>query len=266
MNPGNLASRDRKIARLGGAGAQHDRRKILEKPFGGQILSDVHTGFERDAFRLHQPDPPFDHLALVEFHVGNPVEEKPADPVSALEDGHLVPGLVQLVGASQARRPGADDGHILARAEFRRIRGDPAFLPAPVNNRALDGLDRDRRLDDSERAGSLAWCRADATGELGEVVGFVEPVERLAPEAAIDEVIPLGDQVVDRAAAGHPADELAGVAEWNAAVHAAGSLGAEFVLRHVDVKLVPVGDAVERRHVGRELAKVFDESGGFSHN
>ena len=51
--------------------------------------------------------------------------------------------------------------------------------------------------------------RADAAGELREVVRPVEADRRLAPLAAVDEVVPLGDQVVDRAARRHAADQHA---------------------------------------------------------
>ena len=75
-----------------------------------------------------------------------------------------------------------------------------------------------------DRARALARRGADPAGELGEVVGPVEADRRLAPLAAVDEVVPLRDQVVDRAARGHPADQHAGVAVRDAAVHAARAL------------------------------------------
>jgi hypothetical protein len=34
----------------------------------------------------------------------------------------------------------------------------------------------------------------------GKVVGLVQALERLVPEPAVDKVVPLGDEVVDRAA------------------------------------------------------------------
>ena len=68
---------------------------------------------------------------------------------------------------------------------------------------------------DVERARRLAGRRADAAGELGEVVGRVQRLERVAPVAAVDEVVEVRNDVVDRAAA---------VAERRAAVHAARAL------------------------------------------
>ena len=146
-----------------------------------------------------------------------------------------------------------------------RFRQHPAFVPAAVDDLVLDVLDRDRRLVDAEHARAFARRRADAAGELREVVGHVQAVERFAPQPAIDEVVPLGDHVVDRAACGHAADQLARVAERHAAVHAAGALLAQALLFQVRVELVPVADALERRAVDGKFAQVFDESGWLAH-
>jgi hypothetical protein len=118
---------------------------------------------------------------------------------------------------------------------------------------------------DAEHAGTLARRRTHAAGELREVVRLVQAVERLAPLAAVDEVIPLRDQVVDRAAGGHAADQFPGVAERDAAVHAARALLAEFLLLHVGMKLVPVADALGGRAVDGKFAQVFDETSWLAH-
>ena len=93
---------------------------------------------------------------------------------------------------------------------------DPALVPRPVDDLDLDLLDRDRVGVDAEHARRLARRRAQPAGELGEVVGGVQPVDGVAPVVAVDEVVPVGDQVAERAAV---------VAERDAAVHAAPGLG-----------------------------------------
>ena len=82
---------------------------------------------------------------------------------------------------------------------------------------------------------------------------------------AVDEVVPLGNKVVDRASAGHAGEKFSGVAKWNAAIHAASALDFEFFLGHVLVELVPIFDAAARRDVRGDLAVVFDKSSWFSH-
>ena len=56
-------------------------------------------------------------------------------------------------------------------------------------------------------------------GELREVVRGVQPVDRLAPLVAVDQVVPVRDEVPERAAL---------VAERDAAVHAARRLCSSF--------------------------------------
>ena len=134
-----------------------------------------------------------------------------------------------------------------------------------IDDRVLDGLDRHRRSVDAEHARAFARRRADAAGELREVVGHVQALERLAPQPAIHQVVPFRDQVVDGTARRHAADQLAGVAERHAAVHAARGLVAQPPLFHVVMEFVPVAHALLRRAVDRQLAQVFDETGGLAH-
>ncbi len=136
---------------------------------------------------------------------------------------------------------------------------DPAFLPAAVDDGAFDVLDGDRRRVDAQHAGAFARRGADAAGELGEIIGLVQAFQRLVPEAAIDQVVPFGDQVVDRAAGGHAAEQGAGVAKGNAAIHAAGALLAQLGLVQMKMELVPVADALQGRTVQRQLAQILYE-------
>ena len=239
--------------------------KSLSSFFAGIVHADVGVGDELDAFGFHLRDARQHDLLLVELHVGDAVHEQAADAVGALEDGDRVAGLVELGRGAEAGGAGADDGDLLAGADFGRLGHDPAFLPAAVDDGALEVLDGDRRGVDAEDAGAFARGRADAAGEVGEVVGLVQPLERFLPQAAIDQVVPLGDEVVDRAAGGHAAEQRAGVAEGDAAIHAAGALLAELALLQVVVEFVPVADAFEGRAVQRQFAQVFDEASGFTH-
>ena len=79
----------------------------------------------------------------------------------------------------------------------------------------LDLLDGHRVGVDAQHAGRLARRRAQPAGELGEVVRRVQPLDGLLPVVAPDQVVPLRDQVAQRAAL---------VAERDAAVHAAAGL------------------------------------------
>src|SRR5207247_5229845 len=95
--------------------------------------------------------------------------------------------------------------------------------------------------------------------------GFVQAVERFAPESLVDQVVPFRDQVVDGAARGHAFEQGAGVAEGNAAIHATGALLLQHRLGGVRVEFAPVADALGGRFRQRQLALAVHEPGGLAH-
>ena len=158
--------------------------------------------------------------------------------------------VVKLGSGGKASRTRTDDGDFLAGAFRGWLGNDPAVFPTLIDDRDLDVLDRHGGLVDTEHAGAFARGRADAPRELREVVGLMEAFQRFAPKTAVDEIVPLRNQVVDRAAAGHPTDELTRMAERDAAIHATGALLLEFFIRVVVVNFLPISDAGERIAIG----------------
>ena len=124
-----------------------------------------------------------------------------------------VAGAVELLGGGEPGRAGADHRDLLARAHRRRLRGAPS-----PRSKARSMIETSTALIvtgvvvDAEHARALARRRAQPAGELREVVGRVQALDRVAPVVAVDEVVPVGDDVAERAAL---------VAERDAAVHAA---------------------------------------------
>ena len=112
-----------------------------------------------------------------------------------------------------------------------RQRNDPALVEGVVDDLDLDLLDGHRILVDAQHARSLTRRRAQPTGELREVVGGVQPLDRVAPAVVAHQIVPLRDQV---------AQWTPVVAERNAAVHAPGRLLAQHVMGEVLVDLFPV--------------------------
>jgi hypothetical protein len=55
------------------------------------------------------------------------------------------------------------------------------------------------------------------------------------------------------------------VAKRNAAIHAAGSLVAEFLLLHVGMKLLPVAHTLRRCTIHGQFPQILDESSWFTH-
>ena len=99
----------------------------------------------------------------------------------------------------------------------------------------------------------------------GKLLVLASRIQRLPPLPAVDEVVPLGDEVVDRAARRHPGDELPGVAEGDPAVHAARALRAQGLLGVGRVRLAPVLDPLQRRALVLRLPLVLHESGRLAH-
>jgi hypothetical protein len=125
---------------------------------------------------------------------------------------------------------------------------NPALFPAALDNGALDELDGNGRLIDTQNAGSLARRGADAPRELRKVVGGVKAANGGLPAAVVDQVVPVGNEVVDRAA---------GVAEGDAAIHAARALLALFFFRKRLVNFEPVVDPLFDFAAGGLLALNF---------
>src|SRR3954462_10747074 len=86
------------------------------------------------------------------------------------------------------RRSRTDNGDGLPGQSLRHLRRDPALVPCPVDDLDLDLLDRDGVSIDAENATGLARRGTQPPGELREVVRRVQPLDRLAPVVAPDQV------------------------------------------------------------------------------
>ncbi len=164
------------------------------------------------------------------------------------------PALFNCAAAEIPAGPEPMTATVLPVRFLRRFGFDPAVFPAVVNDFALDVLDRDGRIVDSQNARAFARRGTDASGEFGKIIRLVQAFERFLPQAAINQIIPFGNQIMNRTTAGHAADELAGVAERNPAIHAARALLLEVGFRQVMMKFLPVGDASNWRTVFRQFA------------
>src|SRR5262249_44772904 len=173
-----------------------------------------------------------------------------------LIDVHVVAGARELLRAGHAGRAGADHGDALAGLHRRWLGLDPALLERLVGDRAFDRLDGDRVVVEVERARGLARGRTHAPRHLGEIVGRVQVARRGLPVARIDEVVPVGDLVVDRAA---------GVTIRDAAVHAARRLVARLLLGERQHELLPVAHALLDRRIVAVDAIELEESGDLTH-
>src|SRR5690606_29387426 len=106
-------------------------------------------------------------------------------------------------GGGQSSWTGTDHGDLLAGSLLRRLRFDPALFKCLVDYGALDVLDRHRRFIDAENTRSFAWRRADSSGKFREIIRLEQSFQRIVPQTAVNEVIPLRNEIVNRAACRH---------------------------------------------------------------
>lgn len=93
-----------------------------------------------------------------------------------------------------------------------------------VDDGAFNALDTHRLFVYSQHACTLAGRGAHTTRELGEIVRHEKTVKGVLPLVLEDEVIPLGDDIGNRAAG-------VGLAERNAAIHATRRLVLQLLFR-----------------------------------
>ncbi|MNM95439.1 hypothetical protein D3C81_1078840 [compost metagenome] len=268
VHAGQLTARHRQVARHFRAAGQHHGVELVHQRLRGHRLAGVvhdtggqfafghhHARPERHAFGLHLLDAAVDQR-LLHLEVGDAIAQQAADAVVLLEHRHVMAGAGQLLRGSQASRAGADHGHGLAGLVRGHVRRHPALFPGLVDDGVLDRLDAHRQFIDAERAGGLARCRADAAGELGEVVGLVQHLDRRLPVLAVHQVVEVRDDVVDRAAV---------VAERDAAVHAARTLELRFAVGQREHEFLVVLHALDYRFVALILARKFEKASRLTH-
>src|SRR5262249_55138966 len=134
-----------------------------------------------------------------------------------------------------------------------------------VGDRALDRLDGHRIVVDVEGARRLAWRWTDAAGDLRKIVGAMQIARGLPPVAAVDQVVPVRDQIVHRTAGGRAGDRAGAVTLRDPAVHAARRLLAVLLFGERQHEFAPVLDALLNRLVIAVLTIVFEEPGDLAH-
>ncbi len=203
---------------------------------------------EGDAFAFHLRDAAIDDV-LFHLEVGNAVTHQAAGLGELLIDMDVVSGARELLRAGHAGGASTDHGDLAAGLHGGDLRLQPAIVPCLVDDGAFDGLDGDRVVIDVQRARGFARRRADAAGEFREVVGGVQVARGFFPVAGIDEVVPVRDLVVDRAAGRAGLNRAGAVAIGNAAIHAARGLVAGVFLAERNDELVIALQALGNRRV-----------------
>ena len=183
-----------------------------------------------------------------------------------LHHRHAGAAAGELPGGHEAGRARAHHGHARRIRTGRRKLGRATVGPLPVADGALVVVDGLRLVGAAQVAGRLTEGRAHATRELGQRRGERQALGRLVPEPAVDEVIPLGDEVVQRAAArARLAKADAGLAEGHTAHHAAACLHALLLGSEQRVELLEVARALGHRTQAVRTASVLEKRSWLAH-
>ena len=206
-----LAARHFEVARRFGAAGQHQHVVVVEQRWTDTLTPTSTPVRKIDALGLHLPDAPVDEV-LLHLEVGDAVAQQAADAVGLLEHRQRMAGAGELLGAGQAGRAGADHGDPLAGAARRRAATiQPSSQPRSTISHSMvlmvTGLSSMFSVQDaSHGAGQMRPVNS------GKLLVECRLSSAVAPLVAIDQVVPVRDLVVDRAAL---------VTERNAAIHAA---------------------------------------------
>ena len=250
-----LPARYGKVSGLGGPARQNQGVEVASQILHRHVESDVGPGLEEDTLFPQQIEAA-PHHPLLQLEIGNSIGQQPPDAVGSFEHGDPVAHLVQLVRAGQAGRTRTHHGHLFPGPNGGRRRLDPAFTEGMLDDADFDLLDGDRFIVDSQHTGLFAGRRTDPAGKLGEVVGLVQYLDGFLPAVSIDQVVPVRNDVAQR---------TTGVAEGNAAIHAAGPLTLHQGVGRIPVHLKPVLEALLDGATGGHLSADFHESRHFSH-
>ncbi len=198
------------------------------------VDADMHIVMEGHAFGLDLLHAAVDEV-LFHLEVGNAIAQQSARLGVLFKHVHVMARAGELLGTGKAGGAGADHRNFLAGLVLGCFRRQPSFGPAAIDDSAFDRLDGDGVFREVQRAGGLARGGADAAGEFRKVVRRVEVAAGFLPIVAIDQIVPVGNLVVHRAAV---------MAVGNAAIHAASRLIAHGLVAERDHELLMVADTV----------------------
>ncbi len=255
LDASQLAPRNGEIACLLRAARQKHGVIVLLKVENGDGYADIHVAMEGNALGLHLRHTTLDDV-LFELEIGNAVAKQPARHRVLFIHMDVVTGSRELLGRSEAGWTRAHNGDALTRLPLRRLGDDPALIEGPVGDGALDAFDRDRHILDVQRAGRLARSGANPARHFREVICGMQIARRRVPLPVIDEVVPIGDLVVNRTAA---------MAIGYAAIHAARRLPAHIVFRRRQHELTEMPCALADRRVVAILAFDLKKTGNLPH-
>ena len=148
---------------------------------------------------------------------------------------------------------------MVATTDCRLCRADPAFGKPAIDNRLFNILYGDCRISDAQDTGTFTRSGANTARKFRKVVGGMQSIQRCPPLAAVNQVVPFGDQVIYRAS-------ISRLTKGHPAIHAAGTLGLQIGWRHLRENLIKIAHALTCFAVGYANTWVFLKSSYLTHD
>jgi hypothetical protein len=196
-------------------------------------------------------------MAFFHFELGNAVAQQTTGPIGTLENNDIVTSASELLCCSKSGWSRSDNRNPFTGANRRQLRFDPAFGPGTIDDLNLDLLDRDWILIDSDNTCCLTWGRAKPSGELREIIGRVQLIDRITPTIPENKIVPIRNQIAERTAV---------VAERNTAIHAPACLFTNLGDRKILVDLTPITKPDWNLTPARKLTLMLEKSCYITHD
>src|ERR1700686_282889 len=255
VNPLQLASGNFQITWMLGAARQDDGIEFTTQIFDGDVVAHFCIGYKLEALGGHLLKAAIDDV-LLQFELGNAIAQQSTDAIGFFVNHNRVPGATQLLRRSQSCRSRTDDRYFLSGANLRRLGSNPTLQKSALHNIFFVLLDRDWRLVDTQHTRGFTGSGANSAGKLGEIIGSVQLADGFLPASAIHQIVPVRNEI---------ADGTSGLAEWNAAIHAASALLAQLFLWKILIDFKPIVDPLGDWPAWSQFPRVVHEAGRLTH-
>ena len=158
---------------------------------------------------------------LLELEVGNTVTKQATNTIVFLVNRDVMSSTRKLLSTGETGGTRSHNRYTFACSGLWRLGRYPPFGPGFVDNCVLNGFDSNSVIVNVQRTSGFTRSRTNSPGELRKIIGRVQYINRPTPVLVINQIVPVGDDVVD----GAPV-----VTKGDATVHATSGLFARLFI------------------------------------
>ena len=172
---------------------------------------------------------------------------------------------VQQIRRCQTCGPASHHRHLLPGAHLGRLGAGIALLIGIFYDGILILPGGHRLPVQPTGTGRFAQSRTHPGSELRETVGLLQSLVSLFPVPGVNQVVPLRNQIVERAPAGHAAQHHPRLTERHPALHAPRTLKLLLLPGQMLMELIKMPNPLQRPLGLAHFPLIFHKTGGFSH-